>query len=96
MKRRAPARQFHETPSLAGGLTILLGLGGNGRCVVFAMMVVWIGAGFAVMRAGLLLLLTGLLARLRLLLLSRAGGHFLLIIVFVGHFEVLLVWLPRP
>jgi len=95
MKRRAPARRFHQMPSLAGGLAILIGLGGFGRRIVFAVVVVWIGAGFCIMRAGLLLLLlTSLLDRLRLVLLSRAGGHFLLIVILVRHFEVL--WLGGP
>jgi hypothetical protein len=93
LKRRAPARQFNQMPGLASGFAVLIGIGGVGHRIVLTVVVVWISTSLFVMRSGLLLLLTGLLDRLRLVL-SSAGGRIFLVIVFVGHFE--LLWLGDP
>ena len=72
-------------PSLTGRFAARIGLG-SGDIGILAVVVVGVSARLFIMRSGLLLLLSGVLNRFRLLL-SSAGGRLFLIVALVGHFE---------
>jgi len=75
----------HQMLSLTGRFAARIGLG-SGDIGILAVVVVGVSARLFIMRSGLLLLLSGVLNRFRLLL-SSAGGRLFLIVALVGHFE---------
>jgi len=72
-------------PNLTGRFAARIGLG-SGDVGILAVVVVGVSARLFIMGNGLLLLLSGVLNRFRLLL-SCAGGRLFVIVALVGHFE---------